>query len=100
VRFHLAQTRALAGEAAVYAPPGDVPRFAALIDELLSDPARRAELGQTGRRLIEERLAWDRQEKAYIGVFERILARPRRRPAEHTPVRQADPVRRPDYEGV
>jgi glycosyltransferase involved in cell wall biosynthesis len=79
VSFDLAQTRALAGGAAVYAPPGDVPRFAGLIDELLSDPERRAELGRTGRRLIEERLAWDRQEKAYLGVFERILARPRRR---------------------
>jgi glycosyltransferase involved in cell wall biosynthesis len=79
VSFDLAQTRALAGDAAVYAPPGDVPRFAALIDELLSDPARRAELGRTGRRLIEERLAWERQEKAYLGVFERILAHPRRR---------------------
>jgi glycosyltransferase involved in cell wall biosynthesis len=79
VSFDLAQTRALAGDAAVYAPPGDVPRFAGLIDELLSDPARRAELGRTGRRLIEERLAWERQEKAYLGVFERILAHPRRR---------------------
>jgi glycosyltransferase involved in cell wall biosynthesis len=79
VSFDLAQTRALAGDAAVYAPPGDVPRFAALIDELLSDPARRDELGRTGRRLIEERLAWDLQEKAYLGVYERVLDRPRRR---------------------
>jgi glycosyltransferase involved in cell wall biosynthesis len=91
VSFDLAETRALAGDAAVYAPPGDVPGFAGLIDELLGDPARRAELGRTGRRLIEERLAWDRQEKAYIGVYERILAHPRRRRrAEHAQVRQAD----------
>jgi len=79
VSFDLAETRALAGGAAVYAPPGDVPRFAGLIAELLSDPARRAEMGRTGRGLIEERLAWDRQEKAYLGVYERILARARRR---------------------
>jgi glycosyltransferase involved in cell wall biosynthesis len=79
VSFDLAETRALAGGAAAYAPPGDVPRFAALIDELLSDPARRAELGRTGRQLIEERLAWDRQEEAYLGVYQRLLARPRRR---------------------
>jgi len=91
VSFDLAETRALAGGAAVYAPPGDVPRFAGLIDELLGDPARRAELGRTGRRLIEERLAWERQEKAYIGVYERVLARPRRgRRAGHAQVRQAD----------
>jgi glycosyltransferase involved in cell wall biosynthesis len=79
VSFDLAETRALADGAAVYAPPGDVPRFATLIDELLSDPGRRAELGRTGRRLIEERLAWDRQEQAYLGVYDQILARPRRR---------------------
>jgi len=95
VSFDLAETRVIAGGAAVYAPPGDVPRFAGLIDELLSDPARRAELGRAGRRLIEERLAWDRQEKAYLGVYERVLARPRRR-------RRAGraQVRQPDYEGV
>ena len=95
VSFDLAETRVIAGGAAVYAPPGDVPRFAGLIDELLSDPARRAELGRAGRRLIEERLAWDRQEKAYLGVYERVLARPlRRRRAGRAQVRQ------PDYEGV
>jgi len=95
VSFDLAETRVIAGGAAVYAPPGDVLRFAGLIDELLSDPARRAELGRAGRRLIEERLAWDRQEKAYLGVYERVLARPRRR-------RRAGraQVRQPDYEGV
>jgi glycosyltransferase involved in cell wall biosynthesis len=79
VAFDLAETRALAGGAAVYAPPGDVPRFAALIDELLGDPGRRRELGRAGRRLIEERLAWDRQEQAYLGVYDQLLARPRGR---------------------
>jgi glycosyltransferase involved in cell wall biosynthesis len=83
VSFDLAETRALAGGGAVYAPPGDVPRFATLIDELLSDPGRRAELGRAGRRLIEERLAWDRQEQAYLGVYDQILARPRRRDRRH-----------------
>ena len=77
VSFDLAETRALAGEAAVYAPPGDVAGFARLIDELLSAPARRASLGRAGRRLIEERLAWDRQEDAYLGVYQRLLGKPR-----------------------
>jgi glycosyltransferase involved in cell wall biosynthesis len=77
VSFDLAETRALACGAAVYARPGDVPGFARLIDELLSDPARRMELGQAGRRLVAERLAWDRQEDAYLGVYERLLGKPR-----------------------
>ena len=77
VAFDLTETRALAGEAAVYAQPVDVAGFAGLIDELLSDPVRRAELGLAGRRLVAERLAWDRQEDAYLGVYERLLGKPR-----------------------
>ncbi len=73
VTFDLTETRALAGDAAAYVPPGDVAGFARLIDELLGDPARRRKLAEAGRRLIGERLAWDRQEKAYIGVYQRIL---------------------------
>jgi glycosyltransferase involved in cell wall biosynthesis len=76
VSFDLTETRALAEGAAAWAPPGDIPAFARQIDELLGDPARRAEMGQTGRRLIMERLAWDRQEDAYIGVYQRLLGRP------------------------
>jgi glycosyltransferase involved in cell wall biosynthesis len=77
VSFDLTETRALAREAAVYALPGDVAGFARLTDELLGDPARRASLGRAGRRLIEERLAWDRQEDAYLGVYQRLLGKPR-----------------------
>lgn len=78
VSFDLAETRALAADAAVYAPPGDIPGFARLIDELLRDPARRAQMARTGRQRIEENLAWDRQEGAYIGVYQRLLGRSRR----------------------
>lgn len=76
VSFDLAETRALAGGAAAYAKPGDVPGYARLMDELLGDPARRAEMGRTGRLRIEKRLAWDRQEEAYLGVYQRLLGAP------------------------
>jgi glycosyltransferase involved in cell wall biosynthesis len=76
VSFDLTETRALARDAAVYAQPGDVAGFARVIDDLLDDPVRRAELGQTGRRLVAERVAWDRQEDAYLGVYERLLGKP------------------------
>ena len=78
VSFDLTETRALAADAAAYARPADVPGFARLIDELLRDPARRAQMARTGRRRIEEHLAWDRQEEAYIGVYQRLLGRSRR----------------------
>jgi glycosyltransferase involved in cell wall biosynthesis len=89
VSFDVAETRALAGGAAAYAPHGDVARFATLIDELLGDPGRRAELGRAGRRLVEDRLAWDRQEGAYLGVYDRLLAGPRRRGRFHPKAAQA-----------
>ena len=79
VAFDLREVRALAGEAARYAPPGDVARFADLIGELLDDPAARERLGRTGRRRVEESLAWDHQEPRYLDVFDRVLrARSRR----------------------
>jgi glycosyltransferase involved in cell wall biosynthesis len=74
VAFDLAETRASAGPAGVYAPPGDVPAFTRLVDELLRDPERRATMGAVGRRRIEESLAWDHQEPAYLGVFRSLLA--------------------------
>jgi glycosyltransferase involved in cell wall biosynthesis len=77
VSFDLTETRALAADAAAYAPPGDVPGFARLIDVLLSDPGRRAQMARTGRTLIDHHLAWDRQEAAYIGVYQRLLDRSR-----------------------
>jgi glycosyltransferase involved in cell wall biosynthesis len=76
VSFDLTETRALAGDAAAYVPPGDVTGFAVLIDGLLADPVRRRQLAAAGRQLITERLAWDRQVAAYLGVYQRILGQP------------------------
>lgn len=82
VSFDLDETRTLAGEAAAYAEPGDVESLARQIDRLLGDPDLRAEMGLAGRRLFEERIAWDRQESAYLQVFEhlRVRASMRQRP--------------------
>jgi glycosyltransferase involved in cell wall biosynthesis len=76
VAFDLAETRASAAEAAVYATPNEVDEFARLVAELLDDPARRAEMGAVGGRRVRERLAWDHQKLAYIGVWERLLGAP------------------------
>jgi glycosyltransferase involved in cell wall biosynthesis len=77
VAFDLAETRALAHDAAAYAPGGDVGRFGELIDELLDDPDRRAAMGRAGRRRIERELAWDHQQPAYLDVFRSLFGRPR-----------------------
>jgi len=74
VAFDLKETRALAGEAAVYATPGDVTGFAELINKLLDDPDRRVEMGRIGRHQFEDRLAWDRQKLAYLAVYRLLLS--------------------------
>jgi glycosyltransferase involved in cell wall biosynthesis len=78
VAFDLKETRASAADAAVYAQPNDFVSFAEMIDALLDDPLRRAEMGRVGRRRVEEQLAWDHQKIAYVQVYDRLLRRPAR----------------------
>jgi len=93
VGFDLKETRTLASEAAVYARPGDVDGFARLIDRLLADPARRAEMGRVGRQLFEQGIAWERQETAYLEIYQRLIRRRRRvDPATMPPDRQLERV--------
>jgi glycosyltransferase involved in cell wall biosynthesis len=73
VAFDLEETRATAGDAAVYVPPGDPLELARAIDQLLDDSARRAEMADRGRRHVEEDLAWDRQSEAYLRVYAHLL---------------------------
>jgi glycosyltransferase involved in cell wall biosynthesis len=75
VAFDLAETRALARDAAAYAAPADVAGFAELIDDLLHDPQRRQAMGQAGRRRVEDELAWDHQQRAYLDVYRTLLDR-------------------------
>jgi glycosyltransferase involved in cell wall biosynthesis len=79
VAFDLEEIRAPAGRAAVYVSPGDVPAFALAISQLLDDPARRAEMGRLARRQVEETHAWDRQEEAFLRIYDNLLS-----PARHS----------------
>ncbi|MFR9805622.1 glycosyltransferase family 4 protein [Pseudonocardia sp. RS010] len=75
VAFDLVETRVSAQEAAVYAPPNQVPDYAAAILELLSDDVRRKEMGSLGRRRVEEVLAWSNQVPGYVAVYDRLTGR-------------------------
>jgi len=75
VAFDLTETRALAGGAAVYAPPGEVSAFASLIGRLLERPVDRDEMGRLGRQRVEDKVAWDHQQAAYVQVYQRLLGR-------------------------
>jgi glycosyltransferase involved in cell wall biosynthesis len=74
VSFDLMESRAAAGEAAVFAEAGDLAGFARLVDELLDDPDRRAQMGAIGRLRAEEILAWKHQERSLLAAYERALA--------------------------
>ena len=74
VSFDLKESRFTAGPAAVYAVPNDDASFAAAIDELLSDPTRRVEMGALGRRRVEEELSWERSERNLLAAHERALS--------------------------
>lgn len=75
VAFDVEETRALAGDAAVYAPKGDIEAFARLLDRMLSDTQRRAWMGRIGERRIRDELAWDHQKARYVRLV-RELADP------------------------
>ena len=74
VAFDLRETRVSAGDAAVYVKPNDVHDYATAIVELIDDESRRAELGKLGRARVEQELAWSHQERAYLGVYQALLA--------------------------
>jgi glycosyltransferase involved in cell wall biosynthesis len=73
VSFDLMESRAAAGEAAVYAADGDVAGFAELVDELLDEPARREAMGALGRARAESVLAWEHQQRALLAAYDRAL---------------------------
>jgi glycosyltransferase involved in cell wall biosynthesis len=72
VSFDLKESRAAAGDAAAYA--ADEEDFARLVDELLSDPQRRARMATVGRERAERLLAWEHQERSLLAAYDRALS--------------------------
>ena len=73
VAFDLRETRVSAAAAAVYVRPNDVGEYARAIVELMDDAAGRVQLAKAGRVRVEDELAWEYQELAYLGVYERLI---------------------------
>jgi glycosyltransferase involved in cell wall biosynthesis len=73
VSYDLAESRFGAGDAAVFASPGDHAGFARLVSELLDDPNRRAAMGADGRARVESLLAWEHQERSLLAAYQRAL---------------------------
>ena len=71
--FDLRETRVSAGDAARYVEPNDVGKYAEELLDLLDHPDERAQMGSAGRARVEQVLAWRHQERAYVGVYQRLL---------------------------
>jgi glycosyltransferase involved in cell wall biosynthesis len=90
--FDVTESRRLARDAALFAPPGDVTDLATNVLTLVDDTALRLTLGRAGRRLIEDELAWERQRAAYlaaVGPPADVPSRVSRPGAGAPPVRRA-----------
>jgi glycosyltransferase involved in cell wall biosynthesis len=74
VAYDLPETRATAGDAALYAEASDPAGLAANLDLLLSDPVRRQALGRRGRERVERGLSWDSSVGSLYAAYERVLA--------------------------
>jgi glycosyltransferase involved in cell wall biosynthesis len=76
VQFDLTEGRYSAQGASVYAAKNDPIDFGNKIVELLGDPARRARMGEFGRRRVEEQLEWRHEAPRLLGAYRRLEAIP------------------------
>jgi asparagine synthase (glutamine-hydrolysing) len=73
VAFDLVETRVSAQNAAAYATPGRIDDFADVVLGLLDDEVRRKQMATTGRKRVEDVLAWRHQVPPYLSVYDRLL---------------------------
>ena len=83
VQFDLTEGRYSAQQASLYARKNDALDLATKIVGLLDDPARRAEMGEFGRRRVENELEWRHEAPKLLAAYEALW---------HTPA--ASPVTR------
>ena len=78
VAFDLHETRVSAGEAGRYAEANSDTALAHAIDALLDDAVLRTTMGETGRRRVQDALAWEHSVPPLLEAYDRALtARPR-----------------------
>ena len=79
--YSLPESRVSAGEAAIYATPGDPDSLGRCVADLLDDPGRRSRMGALARERVERELAWQHSEGALLAAYARVLSRPAPAPA-------------------
>ncbi|HYH84257.1 MAG TPA: glycosyltransferase [Pyrinomonadaceae bacterium] len=66
------------GETGYLVSPGDDETLAARVVSLLAEPERAREMGERGRRIVEQKFSCEAQLKATLKLYEGLLARTRR----------------------
>jgi glycosyltransferase involved in cell wall biosynthesis len=72
VQFDLSEGRYSAQRASLYARKNDALDLAGKIVELLDDPVRRAQMGEYGRRRVENELAWPHEVPKLLAAYEAL----------------------------
>jgi glycosyltransferase involved in cell wall biosynthesis len=75
VQFDLTEGRFSAREASLYAAKNDAVDLALKIVALLDDPQRRAEMGEFGRRRVENELEWRYEAPKLLAAYEALSRR-------------------------
>ena len=73
VAFDLTETRVSCGEAALYANPNSVTDLASKILEFADNPELRSQMGQMGRKRVENELAWPYSVPNLLAAYRRTL---------------------------
>jgi glycosyltransferase involved in cell wall biosynthesis len=84
VQFDLTEGRYSARRASLYARRNDPLDLAAKLVELLDDPLRRAEMGNYGRRRVENELAWNHEAPKLLAAYEALWSGAALSPAERS----------------
>jgi glycosyltransferase involved in cell wall biosynthesis len=71
--YALPESKASAGESALYADSGEPRDLARCIADLLEDPERRARMGAIGRRRVETELSWGHSRVALLNSYARAM---------------------------
>ncbi|MFZ1924850.1 MAG: glycosyltransferase family 4 protein [Solirubrobacteraceae bacterium] len=72
VAFDLHETKRTAGDAALYAPCGDVDGFAARIAEIVASPRLGSEMAEQAEQRLPQ-LTWERSAEALLAGYRRLL---------------------------
>ena len=73
VGYDLPEHRFSAGEASLYAEPGNIEHFAECLASLMDDPERRREMGLIGRERVETKLSWAHQSPNLIAAYGKLF---------------------------